>query len=78
LSRVLPIALADRLFKLVRPLAFALHCRPLNRVRRAYRMPSLGYDLRRIYTDADHVLYADIRKCSRRTTCRSRTRILVR
>jgi UDP:flavonoid glycosyltransferase YjiC (YdhE family) len=60
LSRVLPIALADRLFKLVRPLAFALHCRPLNRVRRAYRMPSLGYDLRRIYTDADHVLYADI------------------
>ena len=60
LSRVLPIELADRLFRLVRPLAFALHCRPLNRVRRAYRMPSLGYDLRRIYTDADHVLYADI------------------
>jgi UDP:flavonoid glycosyltransferase YjiC (YdhE family) len=60
LSRVLPIAVADRLFRLVRPLAFALHCRPLNRVRRAYRMPSLGYDLRRVYTDADHVLYADI------------------
>ena len=60
LSRVLPIPLADRLFKLVRPLAFALHCRPLNRVRRAYRLPSLGYDLRRVYTDADHVLYADV------------------
>jgi UDP:flavonoid glycosyltransferase YjiC (YdhE family) len=60
LSRVLPIALADRLFNLVRPLAFALHSRPLNRVRRAYRLPSLGHDLRRIYTDADYVLYSDI------------------
>jgi UDP:flavonoid glycosyltransferase YjiC (YdhE family) len=60
LARVLPIPLADRLFRLVRPLAFALHSVPLNRVRRAYRLPSLGYDLRRVYTDADHVLYADI------------------
>jgi UDP:flavonoid glycosyltransferase YjiC (YdhE family) len=60
LARVLPIPLADRLFRLVRPLAFALHSRPLNSVRRAYHLPSLGYDLRRIYTDADHVLYADI------------------
>lgn len=59
LSRLLPIALADRLFNLVRPAAFALHSRPLNRVRGAYRLPSLGYDLRRIYTDADQVLYAD-------------------
>lgn len=60
LSRLLPIALADRLFQLIRPAAFALHSRPLNRVRRAYKLPSLGPDLRRIYTDADHVLYADI------------------
>ena len=60
LSRVLPIAIADRLFKLIRPLAFALHSAPLNEARRAYRLPPLGYDLRRVYTDADHVLYADI------------------
>lgn len=60
LARVLPIPLADSLFNLVRPLAFALHSRPLNQVRRAYRLPSLGRDLRRIYTDADYVLYADI------------------
>jgi UDP:flavonoid glycosyltransferase YjiC (YdhE family) len=60
LSRMLPIPLADRMFQLARPLAFALHSVPLNRVRRAYQLPSLGYDLRRIYTDADHVLYADI------------------
>ena len=60
LARALPIPLADSLFRLVQPLAFALHSVPLNRVRRAYGMPSLGYDLRRIYTDADHMLYADI------------------
>ena len=59
MTRALPIALADRLFRLVRPLAFALHTRPLNRVRRAYRLPSLGWDLRRIYCDADYVLYPD-------------------
>lgn len=60
LARVLPIPLADSLFRLVQPLAFALHSMPLNRVRRAYGLPSLGRDLRRVYTDADHVLYADI------------------
>ena len=60
LARVLPIAVADRLFRLVRPLAFALHSRPLNRVRRGYRLPSLGYDLRSVYADADYVLYPDI------------------
>jgi len=60
LSRVLPIAVADLLFKLARPLAFALHSVPLNQVRRAYRLAPLGHDLRRVYTDADHVLYADI------------------
>jgi len=60
LARVLPIALAERVFRLVRPLAFALHSRPLNRVRHIYHLPSLGHDLRRIYTDADFVLYADI------------------
>jgi len=57
---VLPVVLADRLFNLVRPLAFALHSRPLNRVRRDHHLPSLGRDLRRIYTDADYVLYSDI------------------
>ncbi|MFC6668967.1 glycosyltransferase [Marinobacterium aestuariivivens] len=33
---------------------------PLNRVRKRYGLPSLGPDLRRIYTDADLTLYADI------------------
>ena len=47
---------ARLLFGAARPLAFALHTRPLNRVRRRYGLPSLGLDLRRIYTDADRLL----------------------
>lgn len=60
LTRLLPLPLADALFQLARPIAFALHCRPLNRVRRNHGLPSLGSDLRRVYTDADQVLYADV------------------
>ncbi|MGH7201834.1 MAG: glycosyltransferase, partial [Planctomycetaceae bacterium] len=51
--------LAKPLFHLVRPVAFGHHCRPLNRVRREFGLPSLGFDLRRIYTHADFTLYAD-------------------
>jgi UDP:flavonoid glycosyltransferase YjiC (YdhE family) len=60
LTRYLPVPLADALFQLARPIAFALHTRPLNRVRRQHGLESLGFDLRRVYTDADHVLYADV------------------
>lgn len=60
ITRVLGVPLANTLFKLTRPLAFALHTRPLNRVRKAYGLPSLGLDLRRTYTDADQTLYADL------------------
>ena len=51
---------ARALFNAVRPLAFALHTRPLNRVRRENGLAPLGTDLRRIYTDADQTLYADV------------------
>ncbi|APA67760.1 glycosyltransferase [Janthinobacterium sp. 1_2014MBL_MicDiv] len=60
LTSVLPIWLANPLFRLIRPLAFASHAVPLNRVRRHHGLPSLGSDLRRTYTDADRTLYADI------------------
>ena len=60
LTDILPLPLADALFQLVRPIAFALHCGPLNRVRRAHGLPALPRDLRRVYTDAEHVLYADV------------------
>lgn len=54
-----PLALAQRGFNLVQPLALAPHCRPLNRVRLTQGLPPLPADLRRVYTDADHTLYAD-------------------
>jgi len=60
LTTIFPIPIADVLFQVGRPIAFALHSRPLNRVRQKHGLPSLGTDLRRIYTDADIVLYADI------------------
>lgn len=59
MTRFLPIAVAQTVFNLARPVAFAMHCRPLNRVRLENGLASLGNDLRRLYTDADHVLYAD-------------------
>ncbi len=60
LTRLLPIPLANALFNLVRPLAFALHTMPLNKVRRQHGLASLGWDLNRIYSDADYTLYADV------------------
>jgi UDP:flavonoid glycosyltransferase YjiC (YdhE family) len=36
------------------------HCDPLNEARRAYGLPPLPRELRRVYTDADAVAYADI------------------
>ncbi len=59
MTRVMPLSWAARLFEIFRPLAFAGHCRPLNRLRERHGLPSLGADLRRVYTDADHLLIAD-------------------
>ncbi len=60
LVKVLGVGLAQRVFDLVRPAAFAYHCLPMHRLRRRHGLPSLGFDLRRVYTHADHVLYADL------------------
>ena len=59
LTKLLPIAAAEGLFRVTRPAAFALHSRPLNRVRKRHGLPDLGWSLRRVYTDADFVAYAD-------------------
>lgn len=59
MSRRLGVPLARVAFRLARPVAFALHARPLNRVRREYGQAPLGLDLRRVYTEADYTLYAD-------------------
>lgn len=54
------LALGQAVFDAVRPLAFAYHAIALNRTRRAYGLPSVGFDLRSAYTFADYTLYADI------------------
>ena len=59
-TRVIGVVAAQALFRLVHPVAFALHTIPLNRVRREHGLAHLGWDLRRIYTWADHTLYADV------------------
>lgn len=58
--KLLGVTVGQALFSAVRPIAFALHTLPLNAVRREYGLASLGFDLRRTYTDADITLYADI------------------
>jgi UDP:flavonoid glycosyltransferase YjiC (YdhE family) len=60
MTRILGVPLAQNLFNLARPFAFALHARPLNQVRRRYGLPPLGHDLRVAYTWGDYTLYADV------------------
>ncbi|BAL23422.1 glycosyltransferase [Azoarcus sp. KH32C] len=60
MARILGVPLASAFFALGRPFAFAWHTVPLNLLRREYGLPSLGLDLRRVYTDADMTLYADV------------------
>lgn len=60
LSRALPLPLAAALFHTFRPLAFIPHCRPMNRLRKHHKLPALGNNLRRVYTDADHLLIPDL------------------
>lgn len=60
LTKLLPIFAAELVFRLARPVAFAIHSRPLNRVRRRHGLIDLGLDLCRAYTDADFVAYADL------------------
>ena len=60
MARVLGHVLAATLFRAARPLAFAYHTLPMNRLRREFGLAPLGLDLRRVYTEADYVAYADI------------------
>jgi UDP:flavonoid glycosyltransferase YjiC (YdhE family) len=59
ITRLLGTGLTVPLIRAAMPLAFAMHCRPLNTVRREHGLTSLGSDLRQVYSDADYVLYAD-------------------
>lgn len=58
-TRFAPIRPSEYIFRHIAPLVFRLHAWPLERLRAKYRLPSLGYDLRRCYTDADLRLFAN-------------------
>ena len=60
LTRLIGLPLANALFPIARPVAFAVHAIPMNRLRRAYQLRPLGWDVRRVYCDGDLTLYADI------------------
>ena len=60
MTRWLPLRLAAGLFQVGAPLALGLHCRPINRLRKQYGLPAVKGSLRSVYTDADHVLLADV------------------
>jgi len=51
---------AERLFNRIAPLVFAAHTAPFNALCKAHGLPGVGRDLRRYYTEADGVLYADL------------------
>ncbi|HRQ59331.1 MAG TPA: glycosyltransferase [Azoarcus taiwanensis] len=58
-TRFTPIPLAALLFQCVAGIALRLHALPMERLRRRYGLASLGFDLRRCYTDADLRLFAN-------------------
>lgn len=58
-TRFTPIRLAETVFRLVAPVAFRLHARPMEKLRQHYGMPGFRHDLRQCYTDADLRLFAN-------------------
>jgi UDP:flavonoid glycosyltransferase YjiC (YdhE family) len=58
-TRFTPLPLAERIFRAVSGPAMRLHTLPIERLRRKHGLPSLGFDLRRCYTDADLRLFAN-------------------
>ena len=60
LTHIFGVPIANALFQCARPIAFALHCAPMNHVRKEYGLPAIGWDIRTMYTDADWVLYPDV------------------
>lgn len=60
LVRWLGAGLCDAGYRWTRPLAFALHAAPLNRVCKRYGVAPVSHDLRRVFTFGDYTLYPDV------------------
>lgn len=59
-TRIFGVAIAQKIFDLVRPLAFAQHAAPINGMLKHFKLPTLPADLRHAYTNGDLTLYSDI------------------
>jgi UDP:flavonoid glycosyltransferase YjiC (YdhE family) len=51
---------AQKLFDVIRPIVFAAHTLAFKKVCNKYAIPIHSYDMRKIYTQADYTLYADM------------------
>ena len=60
LTKIFGVAIAQKLFDMVRPIVFKFHTLAFNKVCKKFRHSALSYDLREIYTHADYTFYADI------------------
>ena len=60
LTRICGVPIAQALFDLSRPIAFAVHAAPVNRMLRHFQLAPLRRDLRDAYTHADITVYSDI------------------
>lgn len=58
-TRLLGVAFSNWVFNWARPAIFAQHAMPMHRLRRKHGMPSLGFDLRQIFTEGDVTVFAD-------------------
>jgi UDP:flavonoid glycosyltransferase YjiC (YdhE family) len=61
-TRLFGVRAAQGLFNAIRPLVFAQHAAPVNRMLRHFGLPAGRRSLRHAYTDADYTLYSDIRE----------------
>lgn len=59
LTRIAGVTVAQWLFNLVQPIAFAMHAQPINAMLKHYGLPGVSRDLRDAYTTGDWTCYAD-------------------
>jgi len=59
-TRLLGPGFAGAVFRPIAPLILGLHALPMRRLRARYGMPSIGLDLRRVFTDGDITVFADV------------------
>lgn len=59
-TKIFGVQFTQHIFNLARPLIFAALALPWNRLLREYGLPTIGLDLRRIFTQGDQTLYADL------------------